>query len=81
MPVAAIDQLVTDVKAEDDVIDSAVLLINGFKARLDAAVADALKGGATAAELAPLTALSSDIGSKTKALSDAVAANTPAATP
>lgn len=81
MPVPIIDTLVADVAAEDTVIDSAVALLTGIQARIDAAVTAALANGATAAELAPLTALSADIQAKTKALGDAVIANTPAATP
>jgi len=46
------------VAAEDTVIDSAIVLLQGIKAAL--------------------AALSTDIGAKTQALSDAVVANTPA---
>ena len=71
------DDLITAVAQEDAVIDSAIVLINGFAKRLADGIAAALQGGATAAELAPLTALSADIQAKSKALSDAVVANTP----
>ena len=66
---AAIDDLAAAVAAEDTVIDSAVTLLQGLKAALDAAGTDPTK----------LAALSNDIAAKTKTLSDAVAANTPAA--
>ena len=58
------------VAAEDTVIDSAIVLLQGIKAALDAAIA--------AGNPAALAALSTDIGAKTQALSDAVVANTPA---
>ena len=77
MPVASIDQLVSDVEAQKTVVQSAVNLINGFSGRLDQAIKDALAGGATAAELAPLTGLSADIKSHNEQLADAVQANTP----
>lgn len=76
MAVPAIDQLVADVTAEDSVVDSAIALINGFAQRLADGIAAALAGGATAAELAPLSALSTDVQAKTQALAAAVAANT-----
>ena len=66
---AALDDLKAAVAAEDTVVDSAVTLLKGLKDALDAAIA--------AGDPAALTALSADIGAKTKALSDAVAANTP----
>lgn len=76
---AAIDQLVKDVAAEDQVVDGAIVLINGFGKRLNDGIAAALAGGATAAEMASLTTLSTDIQVKTTALAGAVLANTPAA--
>ena len=66
---AALDDLTAAVAAEDTVVDSAVTLLQGLKAALDAAGTDPAK----------LAALSADITAKTKTLSDAVAANTPAA--
>jgi hypothetical protein len=71
MIMAALDDLKAAVAAEDTVVDSAVTLLQGLKAALDAAIASG--------DPAALTALSADITAKTKALSDAVAANTPAA--
>jgi hypothetical protein len=66
-------QLQKDVAAEDTVIDSAITLLGGIKAALDAAIASG--------DPAALTALSADIQAKTATLSAAVVANTPAATP
>lgn len=77
MAVAAIDALVSDVAALGTVADSAIALLNGITARIAAAIAAALAGGATAAELAPLTALHTDLTVKTQQLADAVLANTP----
>jgi hypothetical protein len=64
-------QLQADVAAEDTVVDSAVTLLTGIKAALDAAIASG--------NPAALTALSADIQAKTAVLSQAVATNTPAA--
>jgi len=66
---STLDQLTADVAAEDSAVDSAVVLLQGLKAALDAAGTDPAK----------LAALSADIQAKTKVLSDAVVANTPAA--
>jgi len=63
------DDLVAQVKASDDVADSALILINGFAARLAAAGTDPAK----------LTALQTDLKSHADALAAAVVANTPAA--
>src|SRR6266850_1515180 len=66
----AIDDLQAAVAAEDTVIDSAITLISGIPALIAAAGVDPAK----------LAALQTDITTKTKALADAVAANTSAAT-
>jgi hypothetical protein len=79
MAVPVIEALVASVAAEDSVIDSAIMLINGISAQISTAVAAAMANGATAAELAPLTDLNTSIQAKSAALSAAVAANTPAA--
>ena len=78
MAVAPIDDLVASVTAENTVVDSAIALINGFSARLAAAITAALAGGATAAQLVPLTKLKTDVDAKATALAAAVTANTPA---
>jgi len=66
---SALDDLQAAVAAEDTVIDSAITLINGIPALIAAAGTDPAK----------LAALQTDITTKSKALADAVAANTPAA--
>lgn len=67
---AAIDDLQAAVAAEDTVIDSAIVLIQGIPALIAAAGVDPAK----------LAALQSDITAKSAALAAAVAQNTPAAT-
>lgn len=66
---SALTDLQAAVAAEDTVIDSAVTLLQGLKAALDAAGTDPVA----------LKALSDDIGAKTTGLSNAITANTPAA--
>lgn len=66
---SAVDDLATDVAAEDTVIDGAVALINGFAAALAAAGTDPAK----------LAALRTDIQTKTATLAAAVLAGTPTA--
>lgn len=62
-------ELQDKVAAEGTVIDSAVTLLSGLKAALDAAGTDP----------AALKALSNEIGAKTQTLADAITANTPVA--
>ena len=66
-----LDDLKAKVTANGTVIASAVTLIQGLKAQLDAAIAS---GDPT-----QLQALSDQLGQQDQALADAVAANTPAA--
>ncbi len=66
-----LDDLTSKVQANSDVIDSAVTLLAGIKAKLDAAIASG--------DPAALTALSAALGADTQQLADAVVANTPAA--
>lgn len=68
---AALDDLTTAVSRNTDVVASALVLINGFKAQLDAAGTDPAK----------LAALSASLATSDDALAAAVAANTPAAKP
>ena len=63
------ENLTAQIKANEDVEDSALLLINGFAARLAAAGTDPAK----------LTQLQTDLKTHADALAAAVAANTPAA--
>jgi hypothetical protein len=67
------------VAATTSVEDSATALINGFAARVQAAVDAAIANGATAAELAPVQAEVDALKAASDALSQAVAANTPSA--
>ena len=73
-------QVLADLQAAVDknteVIGSAVVLINGIAARLQAAVDAALANGATAAELAPVTAEVKALNDNADALAAAVQANT-----
>lgn len=66
---ALLDKLTADVAANGSVIDSAVVLLNGLKAKLDACGTDPVK----------LAELSASLDTQTSALSAAVTANTPAA--
>jgi len=74
-----IDALTAQVAQDTTVEGSATALINGFQARLDAAVAAATAAGATPAQLQALTDLSATLKTSSDALSAAVVANTPAA--
>lgn len=69
-----LEDLTADVSAETTVVNSAITLLGGIAARIDAAVAAARAG-----DDAALTALSGEVRSETQALAAAVAANTPAA--
>lgn len=73
------DALAEQVKVNTDVEASAKVLIEGFSARLDAAIAAAAAAGATPAQLAALVAEKTALDSSAVALAAAVAANTPAA--
>ena len=74
-----LDSLAAQVTATTTVEASAVLLINGIAARVQAAVDAALANGATAAELAPVQAEADALKASSTSLSDAVTANTAAA--
>jgi hypothetical protein len=71
---AELDTLTAAVAAEDTVIDSAIALIQGLAAQ----IATLANAGDTAATLAAITALATDVSAKSAALSAAVTANTPA---
>lgn len=72
-----LQQLADQVTQTVGVIDSAVVLINGFAARIETAVEAAIANGATAEELAPVTDEIAAIKAKTDDLAAAVAANNP----
>lgn len=79
MPNPILDQLAAQVTANTEVEASAVIALNGIAGRIQAAVDAALANGATAEELAPVTAEVTALQSSATALSEAIAANTPAA--
>ncbi len=68
---AELDDLKAAVAKETEVDESAIVLLQGLKAKLDAAIA--------AGDPAALKALSDSLGTESQKLADAVAANTPAA--
>ena len=68
---AELDDLKAAVARETEVDESAIVLLNGLKAKLDAAIA--------AGDPAALKALSDSLGAESQKLADAVSANTPAA--
>lgn len=72
----ALDRLRADVAAENTVIDSAVIMINGISKQIHDAVDAAVAAGAKSSDVAALTALADDVEAKSAALSAAVAANT-----
>lgn len=66
-----LDNLKAAVAKDTEVDSSAITLLNGLKAQLDAAIASN--------DPAQLQALSDQLGTNAQALADAVTANTPAA--
>lgn len=74
-----IAQLTAQVNKANTVEKSAQTLIEGIKARIDAAVAAALAAGATAEQLQPLSDLGIALDTESDSLAAAVQANTPAA--
>jgi hypothetical protein len=77
----AIADLTARVQADTDATNAAATMINGFAAQLAAAVAAAQSAGATTAQLQSFTDLGTKIQANADALSAAVTANTPVATP
>lgn len=78
---SVIDALTAQVQQTTTVEASAVTLINGIAGEIQTAVTAALAGGATAAQLAPITDLTASLQTSAAALSQAITANTPAPTP
>ena len=68
---ATLDDIKAAVKANADAEDSAVILLQGLKAKLDAAIA--------ANDPAAIQAVVDDLGKQTAGLAAAVVANTPSA--
>jgi hypothetical protein len=79
MAVETLEKLRAEVERNKAVDQSAIALLNGIVARIEAAVAAALAGGATSAQVAEMKALATSLGEDTNALAAAVEANTPAA--
>jgi hypothetical protein len=75
MPSPVPGQLIAQVEETRGVIASAVSLISGIAARIQAAVEAAIANGATAAELEPVTAEIALLKADSDALAAAVAAN------
>lgn len=73
--------LQTEVANNTTVEKSALALIQGFKAQLDAAVQAALAAGASATQLQGLTDLQTALAANDSELAAAVAANTPPVPP
>lgn len=76
MPNPVLDALKAAVTRETEVVQSAVTLINGIAARVQAAVDAALANGATEAELQPVQDEVNTMKANADALAAAVAANT-----
>jgi len=76
---AKISALQAAVSRDTVVEQSAITLLAGLKTQLDAAIAAAAAAGATPEELQALTDLSATLDSNATGLSEAGAANTPAA--
>lgn len=74
-----ITALTAQVTKAKTVESSAQALIEGIKARIDAAVAAALAAGATAEQLQPLSDLGTALDAESDNLQTAITANTPAA--
>ncbi len=74
-----LDDLKAQVESTETVEASALALINGITARIESAVSTAIAGGATAAQLAPITDEVTALKASSDALSAAITANTPAA--
>jgi hypothetical protein len=70
-----LDNLAAAVTKIEGVADSAIALINGIAARIQAAVDAAIAGGASAADLAPVQAEVDGLNAKADALAASVAAN------
>lgn len=75
MPAQVLTDLEAAVTKARGAMVSATTLINGFAARLQAAIDAALSNGATAAELAPVQAEVDGMNTDADALSVAVSAN------
>lgn len=75
MSAQVLTDLATATAKAKGAMESATVLINGFAAKLQAAVDAALANGATATELAPVSQLVADLNTDADALAASVAAN------
>lgn len=75
MPNPVLDELQVAVTNITGVVDSAVALINGIAARVQAAVDAAIANGATAEQLQPVVDEVAALNASSKSLADAVSAN------
>ena len=76
MAAAVLAELTAAIARNNEVDQSAITLINGIAARIQAAVEAAIGNGATAEELAPVQAEVDALKASNDALAAAVAANT-----
>lgn len=76
-----IDTVIAAATAENTVVDSAIVFINSVPGLIQAGIQQALAGGATAAQLAPLNDLATEMDAKKAALQAALTANTPTPPP
>lgn len=74
MPSQILQQLTDQVTETTGVEQSAITLIEGIQARIDAAVQQALDNGATAEQLQPISDLSTAMEAQTQALAAAIQA-------
>lgn len=78
MALADLGPMIAQVSADTDVENSALKLINGMGAAIQAGIDAAIAGGATAASLKPVQDAVDAQKAASDALAAAVAANTPA---
>ena len=71
--------LITNATADTNAVNSAIGVINGIQAELQAAQAAALAAGATSAQLASIAAVSAGLAPNVTGIANSIAANTPAA--
>ena len=76
-----VDAAIAQMTSTDTVLDSAIVYVNAVPKAIQAAVDAALAGGATAADLKPVSDLVTVMQGKSDALVAAIAANTPSPPP
>lgn len=72
-----LQNITDDVNNATTVVKSATLLVTGFQQRLEDAIAAAIAGGATEAQLQPVSDLSDALEADAALLASAIAAHTP----